>query len=266
MSEVKIPEKWGLVVDQDICTGCNACIVACSMENNVPFVGEEDVADGRGMYWIYNKRYWEGEYPEVNATYQPVMCQQCGNAPCEPVCPVFATLHSEEEQINVQVYNRCIGTRYCANNCPYKVRRFNWLDYTTADLWPSNEEQVFWIEGEDKPYYADNLLRMVLNPDVTVRTRGVIEKCSFCVQRIQEGKLTAKRENRPVQDNDIRTACQTACPTGAIVFGNLNNPDSAVNKAAKTTEALTYQVLEEVNTRPGVRYSAKIRNANAELS
>lgn len=257
--------KWGMYVDLNSCIGCGACQVACVSENNIPVVGKAEVNRHHEMTWLRIDRYFYGDLENPKVVYQPMMCQHCDNAPCENVCPVNATNHSMEG-INQMAYNRCIGTRYCANNCPYKVRRFNWLDYTTADLWPSNEEQVFWIEGEDKPYYADNLLRMVLNPDVTVRTRGVIEKCSFCVQRIQEGKLTAKRENRPVQDNDIRTACQTACPTGAIVFGNLNNPDSAVNIAAKTTEALTYQVLEEVNTRPGVRYSAKIRNANAELS
>ena len=162
-------------------------------------------------------------------------------------------------------YNRCIGTRYCANNCPYKVRRFNWLDYTTADLWPANEERVFHVEGDEKPFYADNLVRMVLNPDVTVRSRGVIEKCSFCVQRIQEGKLTAKREGRVILDNDVRTACQTACPTGAIVFGNLNNPDSEVNKKAKEAAELAYKVLEEINVRPAVNYSAKVKNSNEEL-
>jgi molybdopterin-containing oxidoreductase family iron-sulfur binding subunit len=170
------------------------------------------------------------------------------------------------EGINQMAYNRCIGTRYCANNCPYKVRRFNWLDYTSADTWPANEEQTFWVDGEDKPFYADNLVRMVLNPDVTVRSRGVIEKCSFCIQRIQEGKLTAKQENRAVLDNDIRTACQTACPTGAIVFGNLNNPDSEVSQARKAVGPLAYQVLEEINTRPGVEYSAKVYNEAASDS
>jgi molybdopterin-containing oxidoreductase family iron-sulfur binding subunit len=169
------------------------------------------------------------------------------------------------EGINQMAYNRCIGTRYCANNCPYKVRRFNWLDYTTADTWPGNEERVFHVEGDNKPFYADDLVRMVLNPDVTVRTRGVIEKCSFCVQRIQEGKQTAKREGRAILDNDVRTACQTACPTGAIVFGNLNNPESEVNKASEAVGALAYRVLEEINVRPGVQYSARIRNSNEEI-
>jgi molybdopterin-containing oxidoreductase family iron-sulfur binding subunit len=162
-------------------------------------------------------------------------------------------------------YNRCIGTRYCANNCPYKVRRFNWLDYTTADLWGGNEERTFHVEGDDMPFYADNLVRMVLNPDVTVRSRGVIEKCSFCVQRIQEGKLVAKNENREVADNDVRSACQTACPTNAIVFGNANNPNSEVNKRRINSGPLAYKVLEEINVRPGVHYTAKIHNNNEAL-
>jgi len=157
-------------------------------------------------------------------------------------------------------YNRCIGTRYCANNCPYKVRRFNWLDYTTADLWPANE---YPINGEDLAFGADNLTRMVLNPDVTVRSRGVIEKCSFCVQRIQEGKLTAKREGRRLKDNDVKTACQTACPTGAIIFGDRNDKQGAVSKAMKSP--LNYYVLEEINVAPSVMYTAKIDNKNAKI-
>ncbi len=256
--------KWGMYVDLNSCIGCGACQVACVSENNVPVVGKKEVARHHEMTWLRIDRYFYGDFENPKVVYQPMMCQHCDNAPCENVCPVNATNHSMEG-INQMAYNRCIGTRYCANNCPYKVRRFNWLDYTTADVWPSNEERVFHVEGEDLPYYADNLVRMVLNPDVTVRTRGVIEKCSFCVQRIQEGKLTAKKENRAIMDNDVRTACQTACPTGAIVFGNLNNPESEVSKASKNAGALAYKVLEEINVRPGVNYSAKIHNANEEL-
>jgi len=256
--------KWGMYVDLNSCIGCGACQVACVSENNVPVVGKNEVMRHHEMTWLRIDRYFYGDVENPKVVYQPMMCQHCDNAPCENVCPVNATNHSMEG-INQMAYNRCIGTRYCANNCPYKVRRFNWLDYTTADLWPSNEERVFHGAGDDTPYYADNLVRMVLNPDVTVRTRGVIEKCSFCVQRIQEGKLTAKRESRAIQDNDVRTACLTACPTGAIVFGNLNNPESEVNKAQKNAGALAYQVLEEINVRPGVRYSAKVHNANEEL-
>ncbi len=256
--------KWGMYIDLNSCIGCGACQVACVSENNVPVVGKKEVARHHEMTWLRIDRYFYGDFENPKVVYQPMMCQHCDNAPCENVCPVNATNHSMEG-LNQMAYNRCIGTRYCANNCPYKVRRFNWLDYTTADLFPSNEERVFHVEGEELPFYADNLVRMVLNPDVTVRSRGVIEKCSFCVQRIQEGKLTAKTEGRPILDNDVRTACQTACPTGAIIFGNLNNPDSEVSKASKDAGALAYKVLEEINVRPGVNYSAKIHNANEEL-
>ncbi len=256
--------KWGMYVDMNACIGCGACQVACVSENNVPVVGKKEVKRHHEMTWLRIDRYFFGDIENPRVVYQPMMCQHCDNAPCENVCPVNATNHSMEG-INQMAYNRCIGTRYCANNCPYKVRRFNWLDYTTADTFPANEERVFHAEGDNKPYYADNLVRMVLNPDVTVRTRGVIEKCSFCVQRIQEGKLTAKQEGRAIQDNDVRTACQTACPTGAIVFGNLNNPESEVAKATVNAGALAYKVLEEINVRPGVSYSAKVTNTNEEL-
>ncbi len=253
---------WGMFVDLNACIGCGACQIACVSENNVPVVGKKEVHRHHEMTWLRIDRYFYGDIENPQVVYQPMMCQHCENAPCENVCPVNATNHSMEG-FNQMAYNRCIGTRYCANNCPYKVRRFNWLDYTTADVWPANEERVFHAEGDDKPFYADNLVRMVLNPDVTVRTRGVIEKCSFCIQRVQEGKLTAKQEGRAILDNDIRSACQTACPTGAIVFGNTNNPDSEVSKLKKG--ALVYQVLEEINVRPNVEYSAKVRNSNEEL-
>ncbi|MCW5923886.1 MAG: Fe-S cluster-containing hydrogenase [Saprospiraceae bacterium] len=256
--------KWGMYVDMNACVGCGACQVACVSENNVPVVGKKEVHRHHEMTWLRIDRYFYGDFENPKVVYQPMMCQHCDNAPCENVCPVNATNHSMEG-INQMAYNRCIGTRYCANNCPYKVRRFNWLDYTTADTFPGNEEKVFRLEGDDKPFYADNLVRMVLNPDVTVRSRGVIEKCTFCIQRIQEGKLTAKRESRAIMDNDVRTACQTACPTGAIVFGNLNNPQSEVSKLTKGTAPLAYQVLEEINVRPGVSYSAKVNNSNEEL-
>jgi Fe-S-cluster-containing dehydrogenase component/anaerobic selenocysteine-containing dehydrogenase len=256
--------KWGMYIDLNACTGCGACQVACVSENNVPVVGRKEVARHHEMTWLRIDRYFYGDFENPKVAYQPMMCQHCDNAPCENVCPVNATNHSMEG-INQMAYNRCIGTRYCANNCPYKVRRFNWLDYTTADVWPGNEERVFHVEGDNKPFYADNLVRMVMNPDVTVRSRGVIEKCTLCVQRIQEGKLTAKRENRTILDNDIRTACQTACPTEAIVFGNTNNPDSAVSKALKGADELAYKVLEEINVRPVVNYSVIVTNTNEEL-
>jgi len=256
--------KWGMYVDMNACIGCGACQIACVSENNVPVVGKKEVHRHHEMTWLRIDRYFYGDFETPKVAYQPMMCQHCDNAPCENVCPVNATNHSMEG-INQMAYNRCIGTRYCANNCPYKVRRFNWLDYTTADVWPSNEERVFHVEGESTPFYADNLVRMVLNPDVTVRTRGVIEKCTMCVQRIQEGKLTAKAESRAILDNDVRTACQTACPTGAIIFGNTNNPNSEVSKAHKAADELAFAVLEEINVRPAVKYSALVTNSNEEL-
>jgi len=189
-----------------------------------------------------------------------MMCQHCDNAPCENVCPVAATNHSSEG-LNQMTYNRCIGTRYCANNCPYKVRRFNWLDYQTVDLFPHNEPKV---ADEAVAFGADNLTRMVLNPDVTVRTRGVIEKCSFCVQRIQEGKLTAKREGRRLRDGDIKSACQTACPTGAITFGDYNDKSSELVKRKSTD--MNYIVLEETNVRSSVHYTTKVHNRDEAIS
>ncbi len=250
---------WGMHVDLNACTGCAACTVACMAENNVPVVGKTEVHRHHEMSWLRIDRYFYGDAENPNVVYQPMMCQHCDNAPCENVCPVAATNHSSEG-LNQMTYNRCIGTRYCANNCPYKVRRFNWLDYTTADLFPGNQPH---INDEKIPFGADNLTRMVLNPDVTVRSRGVIEKCSFCVQRIQEGKLTAKAEGRALADNDVRTACQTACPTQAIIFGDLNNPNAEVNK--RIASDMTYQVIEEVNIQPSVNYSMKVNNRNEQI-
>ncbi len=250
---------WQMHIDLNACIGCGACQVACIAENNVPVVGKREVSRHHEMTWIRIDRYFYGDFENPNVVYQPMMCQHCDNAPCENVCPVAATNHSSEG-LNQMTYNRCIGTRYCANNCPYKVRRFNWLDYTTADLFPVNEPTT---NGEELPFGADNLTRMVLNPDVTVRSRGVIEKCSFCVQRIQEGKLTAKKEGRSLRDEDVKTACQTACPTGAIIFGDGNNPKGQI--AAALDSPLNYTVLEEINTRSSVTYSAKIINRNESL-
>jgi MoCo/4Fe-4S cofactor protein with predicted Tat translocation signal len=250
---------WAMHIDLNACIGCGACQVACVAENNVPVVGKTEVARHHEMTWLRIDRYFYGDYENPNVVYQPLMCQHCDNAPCENVCPVAATNHSSEG-LNQMTYNRCIGTRYCANNCPFKVRRFNWLDYATADLFGANE---YAINGEDLPFGADNLTRMVLNPDVTVRSRGVIEKCSFCVQRIQEGKLTAKREQRKLKDQDVKTACQTACPTGAIVFGDRNDKDSMLNK--RLENELNYLLLEEINVQTSVFYSAKINNRDEEL-
>lgn len=221
------PKRWGLVLDLDVCTGCQVCVTACAMENNIPSVGEDDAGYGRGMHWIRIEREWKGEYPESKPVFQPFMCQQCGHAPCEPVCPVFATLHSEEEQINIQVYNRCIGTRYCANNCPYFARNFNWFDYVQPDPLPNS-----------------------YNPDVTVRNRGVMEKCTFCVQRIHKGQQNASAEGREVMDGEIIPACAQACPTNAIVFGDLSNPESEASKMARSQRS--YRLMEELGTDPKV--------------
>ncbi|MBT8218246.1 MAG: TAT-variant-translocated molybdopterin oxidoreductase [Bacteroidia bacterium] len=252
---------WGMYVDLNACTGCGACTIACMAENNVPVVGKEEVSRHHEMSWLRIDRYYHGDVENPNTVYQPMMCQHCDNAPCENVCPVAATNHSSEG-LNQMTYNRCVGTRYCANNCPYKVRRFNWLDYTTADTFAWNEPQLNG-EGSEVPYGADNLTRMVLNPDVTVRARGVIEKCSFCVQRIQEGKLTAKQEGRALMDTDVKTACQTACPTEAIVFGDMNNKEGDL--AQRLNSPLNYIVLEEVNVRSSVQYSAKVNNRDEAL-
>ncbi|MCP9235476.1 TAT-variant-translocated molybdopterin oxidoreductase [Lewinella sp. JB7] len=245
---------WAMHVDLTACIGCAACEVACVAENNVPVVGKYEVWRHHEMKWLRIDRYFYGDIENPRAVYQPMMCQHCDNAPCENVCPVNATQHSDEGA-NQMIYNRCIGTRYCANNCPYKVRRFNWLDYTTADLFSSNEPE---INDEELPFGADNLTRMVLNPDVTVRSRGVIEKCSFCAQRLQSGKLTAKIEKRALRDSDVRTACQTACPTGAITFGDRNNRQGDVTR--KLENPLNYLVLEETNTQSSVFYAARVHN------
>ena len=250
---------WGMHVDLNACTGCGACTVACMAENNVPVVGKTQVKRHQEMTWLRIDRYFYGDANNPNTVYQPMMCQHCDNAPCENVCPVNATNHSSEG-LNQMTYNRCVGTRYCANNCPFKVRRFNWLDYTTADIFPANQPTV---NGEEIPYGADDLTRMVLNPDVTVRTRGVIEKCSFCVQRIQEGKLTAKKEKRALRDADVKSACMTACPTGAITFGDQNNKKGELYKVNQSP--LNYIVLEEINVRPSVQYTMKVNNRDESL-
>lgn len=247
---------WGMTIDLSACTGCAACTVACMSENNVPVVGKKEVVRKHEMTWIRIDRYFYGNAENPKTVYQPMMCQHCNNAPCENVCPVNATNHSSEG-LNQMAYNRCIGTRYCANNCPYKVRRFNWLDYTTADVWGKGN-------NADIANMGDNLTRMVLNPDVTVRSRGVIEKCSFCVQRLQLGKLEAKKQGRKLKDGDVTVACATACPTGAITFGNLNDKEAGVSKLVHSERS--YRVLEEFYTESNVTYLAKVHNANEKLS
>ncbi len=262
--------KWGMSIDLNSCIGCGACTVACTSENNVAVVGKKEVMRSHEMHWLRIDRYFatyrddsgSDNLDDLNVVFMPMLCQHCDNAPCENVCPVNATNHSSEG-LNQMTYNRCIGTRYCANNCPYKVRRFNWADYMGADSFGDNQREVL----EDSVMMMnDDLTRMVLNPDVTVRSRGVIEKCSFCVQRLQEGKLKAKKENRPLETGadgkwDIKTACQQACPTNAIVFGNANDKNSPVSKIRneEQTNRLFY-VLEQIHVLPNVNYLAKIRN------
>lgn len=249
---------WNLAIDMNSCVGCGACVVACNVENNIPVVGKEEVLVAREMHWLRIDRYYAGDEENPSVVYQPMMCQHCDNAPCENVCPVAATNHSSEG-LNQMAYNRCIGTRYCANNCPYKVRRFNWFDYWGAD---SFDKRNGFANEHDPLNLANDLTRMVLNPDVTVRSRGVIEKCSFCVQKIQAGKLTAKRESRKLKDGEIKTACQSACATGAIVFGDYNDENSEVRKMADNER--NFKVIEEIHTLPNVNYLTKVRNKPAE--
>ncbi len=230
MSEQKTTErKWTMIVDLDKCTGCSACVVACNAENNVPVASEEEVIKRRDYHWIRIERYWEGEYPDVKARFIPVFCQQCNNAPCEPVCPVYASYHSQEDHLNVQVYNRCVGTRYCGNNCPYRVRIFN---YRAPEF--------------DAP------LKQQFNPDVTVRSAGVMEKCTFCIQRIQRGKQTANAEGRPIKDGEVVPACVQSCPSNALVFGDRYDPESRV--AQMLPNERSFKLLENLGTEPAVYY------------
>lgn len=258
--------KWGMSIDMNLCIGCNACVVACHLENNVPVVGKSEVLRAHEMHWLRIDRYFvsDKENPDdlKAVVFQPMLCQHCDNAPCENVCPVAATMHNSEG-VNQMAYNRCIGTRYCANNCPYKVRRFNWGDYTGASthgvLGPESGT------GKLDPVVAqmnDDITRMVLNPDVVTRSRGVMEKCTFCVQRTQEGKLKAKLENRTLGSNDVQSACSQACPTNAIVFGNAHDETSAVSQMRKNNTQRLFYVIEQIHTLPNVNYLAKIRNTD----
>jgi Fe-S-cluster-containing dehydrogenase component len=222
--------KWGMVIDQDLCIGCQTCVTACAMENNISFVGETDAGYGRSMHWIRIERFWEGIYPNIRATpFQPLLCQQCERAPCEPVCPVFAAVHSLSQKTNLQVYNRCVGTRYCANNCPYQVREFNWRDFSRPEP-----------------------LSYMLHPDVTVRRRGVMEKCTFCLQRLLQAEDKASAENRQLQDGEVIPACAQACPTNAIVFGRIDDPQSRVSQLALDGRAV--HLLEDLGTLPSITY------------
>jgi len=270
----RMGHKWGMSIDMNLCFGCGACVVACTSENNVAVVGKEEVTKTRDMHWLRIDRYYSSDVTKHNAhaeglmetkkmyidmenpsanpqvTFQPMMCQHCNHAPCETVCPVLATSHSTEG-LNMMTYNRCVGTRYCANNCPFKVRRFNWFNYNGNDMFadvnPAQQE----------------LGRMVLNPDVVVRSRGVMEKCSMCQQKLQAGKLEAKKSGMPLKDGAIKTACQSACSTGAIIFGDLNDSESIVTK--ERNDERTYFLLEDVGVKPTTSYKVKVRNQEEQI-
>lgn len=261
------PYKWAMAIDLDACTGCNACSVACYAENNLPVVGKEKFQHGQQMHWMRIERYWDEdgrEFPDQGFNFLPMMCQQCEAAPCETVCPVAATNHTADG-LNSQVYNRCVGSRYCSANCPFKVRYFNWYDYPTTDnVWPAEMTQQ-------------------LNPDVTVRGKGVMEKCTFCVQRLSAAKVTAKGEGRIVREGEVQTACQQSCPTGAISFGNLVDPESRVHKQWKAQQVEIdkdvqakdkhehghdegsglrgYRILEDLRPYPSVMYLERVRES-----
>ncbi|HPH84933.1 MAG TPA: TAT-variant-translocated molybdopterin oxidoreductase [Ferruginibacter sp.] len=261
---VKPGIKWGMSIDLNTCTGCSACVVACTAENNVSVVGKIQVQRAHEMHWLRIDRYFTGDVKNPDVVFQPMLCQHCDNAPCENVCPVAATNHSSEG-LNQMTYNRCIGTRYCANNCPYKVRRFNWLDFTGSDSFADNQEPLRGKDLDEVVFQMnEDLTRMVLNPDVTVRARGVIEKCSFCVQRLQDSKLESKKQQDPTIVRNVKTACMQACPTNAIHFGNVNDKESEVSKARKDDNR-TFYVLEQLHVLPNVSYLAKIRNTDRHI-
>jgi molybdopterin-containing oxidoreductase family iron-sulfur binding subunit len=276
--------QWGLSIDLNRCVGCSACMIACQSENNIPIVGKEMVGKSREMHWIRIDRYYAGPDEDPQAVTQPMLCQHCEAAPCENVCPVNATSH-DDEGLNVMTYNRCVGTRYCSNNCPYKVRRFNFFDYNRRPLdhlyktpllssTDGEWELLRWWKNPDKGSLPEDewqLARLVKNPDVSVRMRGVMEKCSLCLQRIEQAKIAAKVRARDTDHVRLsekegtvpKTACQQACPAEAIVFGDISDPDSSVSKAK--AQERTYSVLEFLLTKPRCTYLARIRNPNKEM-
>lgn len=228
-----VQHRWGMAIDLDRCTGCEACVVACHAENNIPLSDPKSAAMGRAMHWIRVDRYYEGHFPDIRVKYMPVLCQHCDDAPCEPVCPVYAT-YQNDEGLNVQVYNRCVGTRYCGNNCPYSVRFFNWFE----PQWPAT-------------------LELQHNPDVSIRPGGVMEKCTFCIHRIQRVKRDAKAENRAIADGEVQPACVQSCPAEAMTFGDLSDPESKVSRLAASGRAT--RLLEDLGTKPKVFYLQRAR-------
>jgi len=238
--------KWGMSIDLNKCLGCGDCVVACTSENNIPIVGKDQVAKGREMHWIRIDRYYSGEVDDPNTSLQPMLCQHCDHAPCENVCPVLATTHSPDG-LNQMAYNRCVGTRYCSNNCPYKVRRFNYFNFR---------------DHFRDSYQQNDSFNLIYNPEVTVRSRGVMEKCTFCIQRIMDAREEAIRQNKNLKGSDVKTACQEACPTTAIQFGDINDKESEFQKYRN--HELGYYVLEELNIKPNVTYIAKLRNTHPE--
>jgi Fe-S-cluster-containing dehydrogenase component len=232
--------EWAMVIDNAACIGCNACVIACQAENNVPIVGPDEIAEGRDMHWLRVDEYAVAG----RQGFSPVPCMHCEHAPCEPVCPVAASVH-DSEGLNVQVYNRCIGTRFCQSNCPYKVRRFNFFGYA---------------DGHEYGSFGAEIVKAVFNPDVTVRGRGVMEKCTYCVQRISRARREAEKENRAIREGEVITACQAACPTRAISFGNLSDPQAQIHKLRN--EPQSYALLGELGTRPRTTYLARLQNPN----